>query len=1238
MVSRRTWRDIVQWVVLALQLTLGDTAAVRGRAFDGGRVRRAQAGDLGISVGYDSSRFTVQAEAARSMAAMLSVVDTALTPEMLQEMLRHMLMVHEDIYGSCISFEPDSYPCAKNETPGCTASGLRSGVPSATGVDVEGESRWVGQSEPWMLPAIDLWPGESAVLYAPYAYRGPDWQDGMPFHFLDLADGYNFFNPATEWYHGPRTRFLRGQLNFSEGYWTAPYFDAGAGNIEMVTFSVPFVRKGAVRPVVHPQASDPSAAPYGFPVAAPMLDSIGRERYFWGIATIDLVLDHLVFDCGDTAVFVPELKACRNCSAGYLRVRPQLGSPFCAPCEEGAFSLEGDLQCRTCPLGKFQISRGQSFCESCAVGQTTGKLQLVRGQTVLLEFEGARTRDDCSCLPGTSSFTANATCITCSDGLYCPGGNHLEVLLGYWCPVDQPLLVFRCQVGKACPGGLAGSCAAHRDSSALACAKCAPGYVSEQDGGCRPCVGADYAPSVALAVCLLVMLCCMYLFVAKERRAAQGSSSVLTAIIASQTITMLQQLTIVDSLGLNIPKPFSNFLNALSFLNLDVNLFNLGCFGKVSAQVQYGLQVFGIFGLFVCILILHFFVTLLWKRTIRESMPLLTGTTGTMFLTALVPIVSALVAPLRCVQHPGGLRTVSTFPSVLCWSDDFNSPHRGMVAISIAACTVPFFVVTCIVYAVAVLPRKLREGDDAFFKATSFLFCRLRMETHWYILIFTVRNMVLTLIPIMADASAQIVSMCLLMVASLGSVCHFLPWRVFQGNLVDVSCCFGMIFILVCLAFFVTVVAVEVLATLSLAIILAVLLMCTMCLVRAWCLRLLRRGRRWKLFLCHHKEHAGNFARLLKMYLVEQGGCHGRVFLDSDNLFDLSALFDIVRSDLEQLVVVCTSCVLLRSWCVGEITVAHLSRVKIKPLHFPCFKSVDSTFINLFKEQYNDWSFFAEHGLSLDMVRGAFQHLNGLQAVDVSLPIQSSGLDELVCQVLDGRSKDAEWVSRLVTSSALVGSSGFVFTKAAAGRPTSIPQEQSISILVLSLDHSEAVSAALVIRRMLTTMASRREVVVVDAVALGGRSCVVLLCSEGILTNLKVLEMVVSSINLGASVLPVIIQRTFAFPTQTWLQQELAAAGLQQSYDLPDLSRMLTSIFNAIAVNVNLHTNEELIEASARQVFRRIVSDTKPALPRAAVYRGSMPPAAASSTGCAEDAAGATLSHPSDEGVPQTEV
>lgn len=66
------------------------------------------------------------------------------------------------------------------------------------------------------------------ALYAPYAYR-----DQGDISIIDIAvDGYDYTDGQWDWWSKA--------IDSTNGYWSAPYFDEGAGNILMVTYSRPF--------------------------------------------------------------------------------------------------------------------------------------------------------------------------------------------------------------------------------------------------------------------------------------------------------------------------------------------------------------------------------------------------------------------------------------------------------------------------------------------------------------------------------------------------------------------------------------------------------------------------------------------------------------------------------------------------------------------------------------------------------------------------------------------------------------------------------------------------------------------------------------------------------------------------------------------------------------------------------------------------------------------------------------
>ncbi len=76
------------------------------------------------------------------------------------------------------------------------------------------------------------------ALFCPYVYRGADGLAQMDIN-REVYDWYG--DPQWQWYQAPK--------RLGRGMWTDPFFDKGAGNVLMVTYSAPFFRDGAIRGV-----------------------------------------------------------------------------------------------------------------------------------------------------------------------------------------------------------------------------------------------------------------------------------------------------------------------------------------------------------------------------------------------------------------------------------------------------------------------------------------------------------------------------------------------------------------------------------------------------------------------------------------------------------------------------------------------------------------------------------------------------------------------------------------------------------------------------------------------------------------------------------------------------------------------------------------------------------------------------------------------------------------------------
>ncbi|CAJ1437140.1 unnamed protein product [Effrenium voratum] len=278
---------------------------------------------LDIHATPDMSVFADEAQVARGVAATLSILGEDVTPEQLLKLLHTNLLQSQAIFGCAIAFEPDSYPW--NSSSGSVSPqhpALSSGVSSGNG------STWANLTEPWTLPQTELWHGEKRVLYGPYVT-----QTGIS---MDLANAYNYFGPNEEWYHACRSHFLEGGMEFLTGMWGSPYFDEGAGNIEMVTYSVPFTRSTPVPKVTAPAGMD---LPFGMPENRKLQTPLG-EHFFWGVATVDIDLNMIKFRCGTGQVFDAGRNRCKMCPLG-TRMR----NSSCEVCEEYQGSVEDRSEC-----------------------------------------------------------------------------------------------------------------------------------------------------------------------------------------------------------------------------------------------------------------------------------------------------------------------------------------------------------------------------------------------------------------------------------------------------------------------------------------------------------------------------------------------------------------------------------------------------------------------------------------------------------------------------------------------------------------------------------------------------------------------------------------------------------------------------------------------------------------------------------------------------------------------------
>ena len=212
---------------------------------------------------YSKTDFIVHSRVAETVGNLLSVFynedqdSWSISPEDLKEIVMSNIHAVEGtlIYGSAIAFEPNVWR---------QTAGLPKGVPYPAASNACLMTTMMNQSssycesihknltsDDYQIHTLMTTP-QNETLYCPYAYQGSpeeiafakcskETQEYCP--SMDLARAYDYSditNPDVEWYTAPRCLFF--SENMTSGYWTSPYFDAGAGNINMVTFSQPIIK------------------------------------------------------------------------------------------------------------------------------------------------------------------------------------------------------------------------------------------------------------------------------------------------------------------------------------------------------------------------------------------------------------------------------------------------------------------------------------------------------------------------------------------------------------------------------------------------------------------------------------------------------------------------------------------------------------------------------------------------------------------------------------------------------------------------------------------------------------------------------------------------------------------------------------------------------------------------------------------------------------------------------------
>lgn len=902
--------------------------------------------------------------------------------------------------------------------------------------------------------------------------------------------------------------------------------------------------------------------------------------------------------------------SCEPCRPGTFAAG--IGSAACSQCAEGHFSDDiGMTACVQCGVGRFSDHLGSSSCRRCGDVMNPGGLDAdlwVTVEAVVWQggrewhnVQGASSEGSCGCARG-ARLTSDGDCAECGEGMVCEGMGVLAIQAGYFASSADTGQVWRCHGEGAgrCPGGAPGTCATHRVTTSIACGECEENTRETLEGSCEPCAGSDLWMLGVAFILVVIVLTCAYFFITAENRAERKKSATLITVTCGQLVTVFQMLGICNHLSVTWPEPFVTVLRAASVLNLRFELFSVGCVYSATSLTRYVMTASGVAFVVLFMVLIH--AVNRWTLSFRQSTrmrrcakPSLLRVLGTIVMSCYISLSTNIFAPFQCLEHPNGQRTVAAYPQVVCWDTDYGDEHRKMVTVAAFVSLVPLGFLSLCIWACATLPRQLSQGDVVFLDAFSFLFGRFQPRAHWYSLVLICRNLGVSLVPLVADPGLELFSLAMLLTPSvvLGSATN--PWSLWESSFVDICTCLGFLLIVFLAALTTEQANEEMIAAMLISVFLLVSFLFLCVLLLCVCRALTRWKNIYQFFLCHHKDGSASFARLLKMRLTRHHRVNRKVFLDSDDLRDLGDLFGVVSNHTDTLVVLCTREIFRRHWCLGEMTTARLHCVDTILVLLPDFLWPSQEFIkDLEMYDYENRS-LASHGISVGMTQETLSWLSGLPTILLERTVTLSCINAVTAKLVARQGRKCETVPEpgMTVREEQETQSSHVFL-----RPVrdflGVPDSCSVFFLV---DHAnlEAVCTALIVEELLQKRASLQEngshiVAEGDEIAETAKTIVVV-CSNGCFLQAGFARQLCRAAELSAGIVPIVAEGGFRFPTDDVLE-ELASSSAHilrgTRYETVDLVSLVQQIFQVIAVSVNTHESEQVLDVRVRLILERL--------------------------------------------------
>lgn len=494
---------------------------------------------------------------------------------------------------------------------------------------------------------------------------------------------------------------------------------------------------------------------------------------------------------------------CKECPAGRFseRFTDGVGSAYrCTICQEGTSqSKAGATQCDACAKGTYTNVRGQTGCEVCRFGSyqsdegQTGCLSCPEDRTTL--FLAAQKLQDCVCR--AESIEHDGICVECSQGLTCPRGSTVQLLLdgeselyeevpmveqGYHSTLEAPLDIYKC-IGH-CPGGRPGTCDAGRIG--VTCGNC-PKYEFIQDERCRPCRPVHSALWVLACPLIFILIICSYYMSNKEHGVRATAASCIFQLFGL-ILVFCEIIAVVQSVAVEWPKGLAVALSYFEVFGLSFESLGLGCLAGTSLRSYvaqsffFPILVVGCFvvqGLTQIIPFPKRFLHLKWTKTATCNM------LGHLLQEAYIMMSNIAFIPFSCFTHPNGSESLLTATNILCGSAE----HRNMQVFgAILGLLCMVFLALC---SYAALKAPAWSDSPVRMSCIRFLIDRFRPDVWWYGIILLVRGPLLSIPAIVAAnlPGLQMTGLMGIMLISVLIQVRFLPWNALLANVADAASC-----------------------------------------------------------------------------------------------------------------------------------------------------------------------------------------------------------------------------------------------------------------------------------------------------------------------------------------------------------------------------------------------------------------------------------------------------------------